>query len=90
MSGEGSRQVRLEGLDDDQYQYCEKKYKRDFIEDTVEHMGTRVLVVGETSNHSSAKSVVAEQEENKTYFAPKPCARYILYPRESGYPQPKH
>lgn len=89
VSGKESRQVRLEGLDDDQYQNCEKEHKRDFVEDSVEHVGTRVLVVGEASNHSSTKSVIAKQEKNKTYFAPKPSARYILDPRKSGYPQPK-
>ena len=90
VGGEENRQVRLEGLDDDQYQNCEKKHKRDFVENAVEHMRSRVLVVGKASNHSSTKSVIAEQEENKTYFAPKPSAYNILDPRKCGYPQPKH
>lgn len=90
VSGKESRQVQLERLDDDQYQNSEKKHKRDFIEDSVEHMGTRVLVVGETSNHSPTKSVIAEQKKDASHLAPKPCAGYKIYPGKSGYPQPKY
>lgn len=90
MSEKENRQYRLKRLDDNQSQNYEEEDEWNFVKDTIELMSASILVIGESPDNSSTKTVISEQKENATHLAPEPSTRDIVDPRESGYPQSKH